>query len=619
MDKGLEGPPLENFSGRDITAGVTQMVYNIPRMEHRDPVFPVPSTTGCVVEEYKSLIIGCDIHATQEECHKSYDANGVLRNQSELRTSVRAVTNVTHISKRKITLNPRVCYRKDGTRVDLTQTAAFETLVRLTRQISDTDDPERPTEVSDLPWMPGICDVPGDPFYDPVDVPKNVLQAVYEFVELCATAIKEGDPNRAWKPPTDPEVATYMSIVLTTPLYTWAIGPNGVRIKVLLDSGSAISLIPNTKEIESSSEFSLDKSAPSITVRGVDPGSSLRSGGIVSFPLKFPVQAFTTQANGKPTGREGDGDAYTIQRGPVEGPNKVRMTPVDDSRTHVHFKFRGFHIEKAGCGTLIGMDLLAGNSLGGNWATPMGFDFKNGSVLFSAPPLPMQSENLAETRIARVPTFYNTPQKETSNDSPTVLVVVYHEIHIPPGQTVQARCVAQCGFMPKKGVCTIDAFSGLPMVKDERHGYTDRAIVERQYVISRYLPDPNLFVTEEVREHERAGVRDEDCPTPHLNGKQRYQHKRNSAKPSQDADDRLRTLYNGVQMQIRDNKTSECGLLVKFPSGGILAEWSQIDNSTNGKADLDVHLEIRNTSPVEMVVLAGQPIAEATASVYEDP
>ena len=87
------------------------------------------------------------------------------------------------------------------------------------------------------------------------------------------------------------------------------------------------------------------------------------------------------------------------------------------------------------------MDLLAGDSKGGKWSTPMGFDFKNGSVLFRAPPLPTQLEDLTETRIARVPTFYNTAQKETSNDSPTVLVVVYREIHIPPGQTVQARCV----------------------------------------------------------------------------------------------------------------------------------------------------------------------------------
>jgi hypothetical protein len=173
--------------------------------------------------------------------------------------------------------------------------------------------------------------------------------------------------------------------------------------------------------------------------------------------------------------------------------------------------------------------------------------------------------------------------------------------------------------MPKKGVCTIDAFSGLPMVKDERHGYTDRAIAKRQYVMSRYLPDPNLFVTEEVIGHDEREVIKDKCPTPHLNGTQRYRHNRNLAKSSKGVDDRLRTLYNGLHEEIRDNKTMECGLLVTFPNGGMLANWSQIDNSAKGKADLDVHLEITNTSPVEMVVLAGQPIAEATASVYEDP
>ena len=608
-EQGLEESPLGRFNGRDIITEVAEMVQKVPGMVPKGKsVFPLPQMTGYEMHEEKSLIIGCDVRASKEECHKSYWPNGVLKNQSDLRTTIHTAVNVAHRSNIKIKLNPRVCYRKDGTSVDLTQTAAFETLVRLTRQLEQNGS-DGPTEVSDLPWVPGMCDEPGDPFYEPVEIPKNVHEAVDEFIESCVTAIKEGDPSRVWKPPTDSSVATYMSIVLTTPLYTWAIGPNGVRIKVLLDSGSAISLIPNTKDIESSSEFILDKSAPSITVRGVDPGSCLKSGGIVSFPLRFPVQEFEDQ---KQTGSENSRNAYTIQMGPIEGPNKVRMTPIDDSRTHVHFQFRGFHIEKAGCGTLIGMDLLAGESLGGNWATPMSFDFKNGRVLFSAPPLPTQSE----TRVARVPTFYNTPQKETSNDSPTVLVVVYHEIHIPPGQTVQARCVAQCGFMPKKGVCTIDAFSGLPMVKDGRNGYTDRATVGRQYVMSRYLPDPDLFITEKVLAHEREIVIDKDCPSPHRNGKQRYRHKRNL---NQGVDDKLRTIYNGLHKEIRDNKTSECGLLVKFPSGGILAEWSQIDNSTKGKADLDVHLEITNTSPVEMVVLAGQPIAEATAAVYEDP
>ena len=502
--------------------------------------------------------------------------------------------------------------------VDLTQVAAFETLAKVTRKWIDTEDCEKLTSVADLPWLPGICDAPGDPFYSPVlgSIPSNVQEAVDEFVRFCATAIKEGDPDRAWNPPKDSVVATYMSMILTTPLYTWAIDPTGARVRVLLDSGSAISLIADIKNLRGSLGFTLDESGPPITVRGVDPGSSLRSSGIVSFPLKFPVQEFT---GGKRAENEGTKSAYTIQRGPVEGPNNKRMIPVDDSRTHVHFEFRGFHIGEAGCGTLIGMDLLSRDSPGGKWATPTGFDFKNGSVLFSAPLPPMQFEDPTETRIARVPTFSNTPQKETSNDSPTIMVVVYNEIHIPPGQTVQARCIAQCGYMPKKGVCTIDAFAGLPPVKDDRHKYTDRAINKQRYVMGLYVPDPNLFVTEEIRDREREVVRDEECPTPHLSGGQRYRQKRNSTKPSQNADDRLRALHKGLREEIRDGKTSECGLLVTFPSGGILAEWSQIDNSTKGKADLDIHLEITNTSPVEMVVLAGQPIAEATASVYEDP
>ena len=108
--------------------------------------------------------------------------------------------------------------------VDLTQTAAFETLVGLTRQWSDIKDPERATAVSDLPWKSGIMDEPGDLMYEPLEsIPDNVQDAVKQFVEFCATAIGEGDPDRMWKPPEDPVVAAFMSVILTTPLYGWAI------------------------------------------------------------------------------------------------------------------------------------------------------------------------------------------------------------------------------------------------------------------------------------------------------------------------------------------------------------------------------------------------------------
>ena len=57
-------PPLGKFSERDIVANVAQMVHNVPRLIPTGSLFPPPSTTGYAMEEYKSLIIGCNVQAS---------------------------------------------------------------------------------------------------------------------------------------------------------------------------------------------------------------------------------------------------------------------------------------------------------------------------------------------------------------------------------------------------------------------------------------------------------------------------------------------------------------------------------------------------------------------------
>ena len=244
--------------------------------------------------------------------HSSFDERGTLRQHSQIDTKVNAELLVTRQSEKRISFTPRLCYNQAGESVDLTQVkAAFEKMVRLSRQCEEQKDTGPLTNVAELPFKTGLCDKPEDPFYNPVlgCTPKKVQKAVDEFVQFCFRAAAENDPDRVWHPPEDPHIAMYMSVILTTPLYTWAIGPDGKRHRVLVDSGSAISLLSDIIGLDTSKEFKLDDSVKPITVRGVDPTSTLRSKGVVSFPLHFPVREFTDQ---KLWSQEDSRHAYTI-------------------------------------------------------------------------------------------------------------------------------------------------------------------------------------------------------------------------------------------------------------------------------------------------------------------
>ena len=613
----VERPPIGKHDERDIVSSVARLVSQLSAVE---PAGPLITETAQSIEERKVRTIECTMQASQQKLYNVYDDQGVLRNQCEENTVINADIRVIHKSERKIIFRPRLCYLQGGAMIDLSQMkVAFETMVSLSRQCSDAKD-SVPVSAAELAYKKGICDDPGDPFYDPKSshTPECVQEAINEFIQFCFTAIAEGDLDRVWMPPKNPDTAIYMSVVLTTPMYTWAIGPDGKRHRVLLDSGSAISLVSDISNLRTSRDFKLDESVNPITVRGVDPGSTLRSRGMVSFPLKFPVQEFI---GARLFSEEDSRNAYTIQRGPMQGLNKGEVFPVDDTRTHVHLEYVGYHFDSAGCGILMGMDLLAKESQEsqeGTWATPTGLDFRNGRVLFRAPKSPMHSDsNPVDFGTASVPTYYHTPSNEGVESSRPVLVVNVHGTSIPPGHTAQIRCTGQCGYMPKDSMCTVVPHPNLlPTTSSKREG-TSMSIGPEQYVLSRFVPDPRLLWTEDVHRHKREGIKDESLP-PHMGSSQRYRKARGQP-PQRREDDRLRGLHKVLQKEIRDNTSQDCGLIVEFSSPGTLVYWSQLDNSTKGQADLDFHVKVSNTSPVEMVLLAGQPIAEATTATYWDP
>ena len=139
-------------------------------------------------------------------------------------------------------------------------------------------------------------------------------------------------------------------------------------------------------------------------------------------------------------------------------------------------------------------------------------------------------------------------------------------------------------------------------------------------MVSQFLPHLSLLSVIKVTKRDTRTVIKDECPTPLLRSGQRYhQRVKGESRTDQSPDDKLRPLYKGLEKEIKADSIKECGLIVTFPNSGTLLYCSQLENNNNGKADLDYHVKVTNTSPVEMVLLAGQPIGEATIATYWDP
>ena len=155
-------------------------------------------------------------------------------------------------------------------------------------------------------------------------------------------------------------------------------------------------------------------------------------------------------------------------------------------------------------------------------------------------------------------------------------------------------------------------------ITSEKDRHNTLSIGPEHYVLSRFLPDPQLFTTQEVEFPRKEVVRDEECPVPPMKSGQRHQKRRNHPHTVQDVESKLKAMYRGLREEIKSGRQQDCGLIVEFPNSGILMDWNQLDNSPGGKPNLDFHVKVTNTSPVEMVLVAGQPIAEAVTAMYED-
>jgi hypothetical protein len=106
----------------------------------------------------------------------------------------------------------------------------------------------------------------------------------------------------------------------------------------------------------------------------------------------------------------------------------------------------------------------------------------------------------------------------------------------------------------------------------------------RRYMLSKYMFDPNLLVSSGGSRH----------------------------SPKYGADSRLQWLYNLV------SKDKDMGLIAIF--GGIdeLHDYTEIDGVERGESDESYHVQVINTSPVEMLLLAGQPVATAVPANYKE-
>ena len=158
---------------------------------------------GYTLEENRSQVVECKVQASQRELHYRFDETGTLRDQSEVSTFISADITVTSESKTKITFTPRLCYLAGGDSVDLVKTAAYETMVRLSRNCLERDHSGPSVSAAELPFRAGICDESGDPFYSPIPgcTPECVQKEIIDLVQFCATAVAEKDPIERGSPP----------------------------------------------------------------------------------------------------------------------------------------------------------------------------------------------------------------------------------------------------------------------------------------------------------------------------------------------------------------------------------------------------------------------------------
>ena len=168
----------------------------------------------------------------------------------------------------------------------------------------------------------------------------------------------------------------------------------------------------------------------------------------------------------------------------------------------------------------------------------------------------------------------------------SILVVVREDICIPPGGTANARCIGHCGPLGP-GTCMISPHPRLLSLTP--HAKRDPLVAHgnatEQFVLSYWVPDVNLLIDQ------------------------------NKENPEYSTDHRLQRISHGLLDDQGQPKT--IGLIATF-NMEELNNFMAVDGISRGESHKDFHISVHNNSSVELILLAGQPVAEANPVLFQD-
>ena len=311
--------------------------------------------------------------------------------------------------------------------------------------------------------------------------------------------------------------------------------------------------------------------------------------GRIEVPLKLTADLFTGATIGHPwalTVQSGFAGKCLVERtkSTCTETGTELMMGINSHRTHIEIKFRGYHFPNAGPQTpILGMDYFVQQQSSDQYSTPRGVDFMNGCLLFDTP-VRRESYHMGRASVRVFSTVGATPSAD--HGVANILVVARGDTCIPPGATAKIRCIGQCGQIGQ-GTCLISPHPRLQSVNAKRRDplmHVSTGAVE-EFMLSKWVPDMNLMLDQ------------------------------NRENPEISTDARLRRVSQGILDERGNHKA--LGLIARF-NVEELNNYSTIDGSCRGASDEDYHVVVYNNSPVEMIVLAGQPIAEASPILFQD-
>ena len=454
----------------------------------------------------------------------------------------------------------------------------YKQMVELCRIIPDEGTELDPGQ---LPFREGLVDNDGDLLYGTRDkgIPKEVLAEIQRFHSFCETA----QPEMDWKSSNDRFVATYASALITTPMYMRAVY-QGRYFDIMVDLGAAVSLFANIGQFPGA-QYEADV-AP-IAIVSVS-GDSMICQGLIDVPVRLTADSFT--------GTETDSKAFTVQSG-FAGRCLIERTRslcaetgtellmgLNSDRTHIEIKFRGYHFPTAGPQTpILGMDYFVQQQSSSQYSVPKGVDFSNGCLVFDTPKRD-EAHHLGRATVRVFSTVGVGPSIDHGVAS--VLVVVREDICIPPGGTANARCIGQCGPLGP-GTCIISPHPRLLSLTPDHE--RDRMLVKgdgtEQFILSYWVPDVNLLIDQNKENLEYS------------------------------TDHRLQRVSHGLMD--KHGQPKAIGLIATFQIEE-LNNYTAIDGVSRGESHKDFHISVLNNSSVELILLAGQPIAEASPVLFQD-